>query len=64
MNFTEDELSNQKQAFFQYFISKKCLVQFGWILFAVKSNEKSENSQTSTWISIIMIQGYVHFVDL
>ena len=57
-------LANQMQAFSQYFIRKKCLVQFGWILFAVKSNEKWKNGLDSTWISVILIQEYVHFIIL
>ena len=43
LNFGQvTSVANQMQAFSWYFISKKCLVQFGRILLAVKFNENLE----------------------
>ena len=38
-------------------------MQFGWILFAVKFNEKSEKQPNSIWISLILIQEYMQYEE-
>ena len=50
-----------------HIISKKCLVQFGQILFAVKFNEIRKTAKIPlyfTLISGILIREYVHIVDI
>ena len=57
--WSDDKISQSNAAFSWYFKRKKCLVQFGQILFAVKSDENSKNSRNSIWISLIFIQEYM-----